>query len=182
MEKAFKLNNKSKFVVNLEKYIKAIKDNNIEIKKIFGELGIEATKYYLRGDGFVNKPFDEYEKNDIEISIAATDNDKLKFFKELCKPDEHDMCKFRKSSKTMKRIQDFCIENKLIINPSEPDLRDYFKSMRWRGYRRELFKRNDIWYLKVVNDEIKENDIPEGFEEIKLSEYFCLKEQNERNS
>ena len=75
MEKAFKLNNKSKFVVNLEKYIKAIKDNNIEIKKIFGELGIEATKYYLRGDGFVNKPFDEYEKNDIEISIAATDNE-----------------------------------------------------------------------------------------------------------
>ena len=70
----------------------------------------------------------------------------------------------------------------MIINPSEPDLRDYFKTMRWRGYRRELFKRNDIWYLKVVNDEIKENDIPEGFEEIKLSEYFCLKEQNERNS
>jgi hypothetical protein len=95
----------------------------------------------------------------------------------LRKENNYGLCPFKKKSKINKEFQNYCIETQIIINLSEPYLRDYLKSLDYGRYSRSLFKHEDVWYLKVISDYLKDDDIPEGFTEIKLSEFYRIAEE-----
>jgi hypothetical protein len=97
----------------------------------------------------------------------------------LNKPDEYNMCKFRKNSSINKEIQQRCIDEKVVINLYEPDIRDYFSSIRWNRAGYQAFFYKDNWYVKIESENLKEDDTPEGFKEIKASEYYRVKEVRE---
>lgn len=177
MERAFKISDTSKYAVDLDKYIERANYTNSKIKELTKKLGIEANMYFLYGNGMCNVPFNEFGKKDIRFAILPTDNDLKKFSKELCKADNEGYRSFRVNSKTMKEIQDFCIEEKIIINLLPLDERDYFQSLRWRGYSRQRFKLDGILYMKISSEALTEDDIPEGFEIIKLSEFYSKLEK-----
>lgn len=179
MEKAFRIEKGSKYDTDLRKYIDNTNSQAKFVKEFFKTHNIETSRYYVGANGSVNKPFEEYNKDEIVLGIIATEQDKINFGKMLCKETREGMFDFRKKSKVNKEFQDHCIENQVIINLSEPDLRDYFKSMDWKGYGRSLFKNEDIWYLKTESELLKDNDIPEGFIEIKLSEFYSIKDKME---
>lgn len=179
MEKTFKIGNNAKYYIYLEKYINNANQQKELVEEFFKKRGIEAVKYKVSGDGFVNKPFKEDEKEDIILSIIPTTNDKHNFYKMLRKENDYGLCPLKKKSKVNKEFQDYCIETHMIINLSEPYLRDYFESLDCGSYTRSQFKYEDIWYLKVSSDYLKDNDIPEGFTEIKISEFYQMKEKFE---
>lgn len=181
MEKAFKIENNAKYYIDLEKYI----DNANQQRKLVDEFlkskKIEATQYRVGGSGSVNKPFEEYNKDEIILDILPTEKDKENFGKMLRKENDYGLCSFKKKSKINKEFQDYCIETQIIINLYQPDLRDYLKSLDWYKYSRALIKHDDYWYLKVQSDLLKDDDVPEGFIEIKLSEFYKVVEESKED-
>jgi hypothetical protein len=53
------------------------------------------------------------------------------------------------------------------------------ESLSYYAYSSGLFKYNDCYYLNVDSEILKEDDIPEGFIDIKMSEFYKTKEQKE---
>lgn len=184
MEKAFIISSESEYFKDFIKYKDMIKKQKEFIKKFFTERGIETTRYYLRGNGFVNCAFEEHNKSNIRLKIDATEKDLEKFGKHLGKKDVHGLRQFRKNSKISKEFAQMCIDEKIIINIYEPRISDYFDSLS-RGlygcsYQRIVFE--NYMYVKVSNDHLKDEDIPKGFTEIKLSEFYtALEERNQSN-
>ena len=177
MEKAFRIESNAKYYIDLEKYIANADQQRKLVDNFCKSKGIESTRYRVGGDGFVNKPFEEHEKEDIGLDIIPTEKDKENFGKMLRKENNYGLCPFKKKSKINKDFQNYCIETQMIINLSEPYLRDYLKSLDCGRYSRSLFKHEDVWYLKVISDYLKDDDIPEGFTEIKLSEFYRIAEE-----
>lgn len=58
-------------------------------------------------------------------------------------------------------------------------VRDYLESLSYYAYSSGLFKYNDYYYLNVDSEILKDDDVPEGFVEIKMSEFYKIKEQKE---
>jgi hypothetical protein len=178
MEKAFKIESNAKYYIDLEKYISNADQQRNLVDEFLKSKGIEANKYRVGANGLVNKPFEEYLKGEIVLDILPTEKDKENFGKMLKKANEYELCGFKKKSKINKEFQDYCVETKMIINLYQPDLRDYLKSMDWHRYSRSLIKHGGIWYLKVQSDLLKDDDIPEGFTEIKLSDFYKVVEDS----
>ncbi len=127
----------------------------------------------------MNRPFEEYEKKNITLSVETTENNLNKFGKMLGKPDKYDMRQFRKNSSISKELQQRCIDERVVVNLYEPDIRDYFKSLHWTRAGYQAFFYKDNWYVKIESKNLKEDDTPEGFKEVKASEYYRIKEIRE---
>lgn len=181
MERAFIVTKESQYYIDAEDYLAKVKQQGEFVRKFLKEKGIESTQFYLSGNGFVNVPFGNYEKDNITLSIIPTENDTIKYDKQLTKPDEYELRRFKKVTKILKEFAQYCVDNKVVINLHEPDLRDYLKSMDWCSYSRQLIPHEQGYCLKIASDLLKENDNPKGFIEIKLSEFYKALEEYEKN-
>lgn len=179
MERAFLATKESQYYKDLENYFKMLKEQNKFINKFFKENNISAEQYRVRGNGWCNVYFEEYDKKDINLYIVPTENDLKLYAKQLTKPNENGLCKFRNNSKIGKLFAQECVDNKVIINILSLDLRDYLKSLDWGRYSFQRVPSEVGYYLKVSSDFLKEDDIPEGFIPIKLSEFYKIKEEYE---
>ncbi|MGL4454070.1 MAG: hypothetical protein ACRCTZ_23210, partial [Sarcina sp.] len=121
--------------------------------------------------------FKESDKKDIRLEIDPTVEDELTFKGQLNKTRTREGRRsFRKSSKLLKKFQDECVKNKVVVNICDVDMRDYFKGMGLKGYSRSIVICEDCYYLKLSSDYLKADDTPDGLEEIKMSEYYKIKE------
>ena len=179
MERCFIATEKSDFFKALKKYSQLAKGQKKFINNFFKEKNIEANLYLIKGDGLVNRPFPQNDIGNIRLSIVPTENDIKKFGKILCKPNELELCAFRKSSNISTEFAQKCINEQIVINLFKPRIADYFSSLGFGiyGCTNERFFYNDKLYLKVASESLKKDDIPDGFHEIKLSKYYLTKEQ-----
>ncbi|AUN01514.1 TPA: hypothetical protein ACXDAY_002205 [Clostridium botulinum] len=185
MEKAYLVQESSEYYKDVLKYIQPDKEQSKFVFSFLDKNNIQAERYYLCGDGCCNKPFLQEDKGDISLSIIPTDEDKEKLSKSLCKPDQYGLCSFKKNSKIGKEFAQYCIDNKIIINLLKPRIGDYFESkspnnLSLGGYRLSQFEVGDNLYVKLDSHKInEETKTPEGFVEIKLSEFYKKLEEYE---
>ncbi|NEZ46136.1 hypothetical protein FDF74_02785 [Clostridium niameyense] len=180
MEKAFIVNRESKLYKDIKKYRDLESEQKKFINKFFKEYDIEANTYRITGDGLINKPFQEYDSN-ISLYIDPTENDLKKYGKILNKQGRYGLRAFRKTSKIAKEFTKQCIDEQIVINLWYPRVGDYFESISFYGCGFTIFENEECFYLRVESDFLKENDIPEGFKEIKLSDFHIAKEKFENN-
>jgi len=157
-------------------HLKNTKNQKEFVCSFLKEKGIETTGYYLTGDGFINKPYKDHEKGDITLYIVPTESDLENFGKMLKKPISEKLQGFKKNSAISKEFANRCIEEKVIINLNEPWLRDYFK-LGWQAFNSSRFRCEEGLFIKINSDQLKAEDNPEGFEEIKLSEFYSVVER-----
>lgn len=183
MERSFIISKESKYYIDYEKHLAKAEEQREFVIKFFNEKSIEANKYIVGGDGFVNKPFSKYEKSNVTLSIDPTENDLNKFGKMLTKPNHKrcGLCSFKKNSTIAKEFAQKCVDEKIVINLWKPRIGDYFQSLGFYGCGWQRFSYNDTLYIKVQSDYLKSNDTPDGFIEIKLSEYYKAKEEYDEN-
>ena len=80
MEKFYIVTNE-KFLKEINDYRKHGEERRIIANNFFEDKGIAGKEYYIGGDGFVNRPFEEYEKHNIRLYIADCDENNQKFGK-----------------------------------------------------------------------------------------------------
>ncbi len=179
MERCFIANKESKYSQDYDKYLHMVDEQRSFVNKFLSKKGINAPKYYVRGSGFMNIPFEESDKKDISLYIEPTKEDIEKFSKQLCKPDEYNICKFKQSSKINKEFAQLCIDNKVVINLYRPRVGDYIESLYRYGI--DQFPYDDKLYFKINSESLtEETNIPEDWQEIKCSEFYITKEKYER--
>lgn len=179
MEKSFIVNKESQYHKDIDKYIELSKQQSEFVEIFCKEHNIEAKEFCVGGDGLMNRPFEDWYKDDIKFSIIPTENDLNNHSKMLRKPDSYGLCTFKKKSKLAKIFAQRCVDEKIIINLYSYRISDYFKSLSYHGCNYSRFVLDDIMYLKVKSDYLKEDDIPEGFIEIKNSEFYKKLEEFE---
>lgn len=179
MERAFLATKESEYYKDLENYFKMVKEQNKFINNFFENNNIKAEQYRVGGDGRCNRHFEEDNKKDIHLHIIPTEDDIKLYDNQLTKSIEHGLCKFRSNSKIGKLFAQECIDNKVIINILSLDLRDYFKLDWLYGYSFQRVPSEKGYYLKISSDGLKEDDIPQGFIPIKLSDFYKIKEEYE---
>lgn len=177
MERSFLASNESKYRKGFYKYVEMVTQQGNFISTFFKEKGIKANEYKVCGNGSCNLPFEENEKSEIRLGIIPTDEDLNTYGNNLTKPNEYDLCYFKKSSKIAKEFAQRCVDEKVIINIYKPRVSDYFKSIR--GCNKQQFEYNGDLYIKIESEWLEEDDIPVGFKEIKLSEYHIASEEYE---
>lgn len=177
MERAFIVSKEIGFGKDLKDYHKKAQHRYDKVRSFLKLHNIEATGIYLRGDGFCNCAFNEDNKNEIELAIVPTEEDENLLKGILGKEYEEGLRFLRRNSKIMREFQQYCVDEKIIINLNKPDLWDYFKSFRFEKYSRAIFRLDDVYYLKVSSELLKEDDIPKGMTPIKLSEYYTKLEE-----
>lgn len=181
MERAFIVSKESEYHKELNKYFDLQEQQRKFINKYFAEKGIEANAFIIGGNGFMNCSFKQSDVQDIYLKIEATENDLNKFEKMLCKANEVGLRRFKTKSTIGKDFAQRCIDEKIIINLWEPKPRDYFKSLDCLSYGIRRFFYNDILYLKINSQLLSPFETPEGFTEIKLSEFYSALEEVEKN-
>lgn len=185
MEKFYIVTNE-KFLKEINDYRKHEEERRIVANNFFENKGIVGEEYYISGDGFVNRPFKEHEKNNIRLYISDCNENDQKFGKELLKPtklfSDSDvlMRKFRANSKTLKEFQNLCIEKNIVINNHSIREGDYFKELHLGGYSISRFEHENKLYLKISTTKY-ETITPDdtGFTEIKGSEFYKALEEFE---
>ena len=186
MEKFYIVTNE-KFLKEIDDYRKHEEERRILANNFFENKGIVGEEYYISGDGFVNRPFKEHEKNNIRLYISDCNENDQKFGKELLKPtklfSDSDvlMRKFRANSKTLKEFQNLCIEKNIVINNHLIREGDYFKELHLGGYSVSRFKYENKLFLKISTTkyETVTPDDDTGFAEIKGSEFYKALEEFE---
>ena len=184
MERCFIVIKESKYFKDITEYSVIEKSQHEFVKDFFIEKEIEGSTYRVRGNGFVNSPFSEYEKSEITFSIELTEGNLTKFGKMLCKPDRNDLCGFRKNSNIAKEFAQKCVDKEIPINLDSPRISDYFESLSYGiyGCNSQRFVYKDIVYLKVDSEYLTAEDTPIGFIEIKASEFYkALEDCREKN-
>ena len=184
MERCFIVSKESKYYEDTVKFSTIEKNQKEFIKKFFNEKEIEGSTYMVRGSGFMNKPFKDYEKSRITFSIEPTEGNLFKFDKMLCKPNRNNLCSFRKNSSLAKEFAQRCVDEQVPINLWSPKISDYFVSLGngIYGCSSLEFSYNDIMYLKVDGERLTAEDTPVGFTEIKASEFYKALEDCEEES
>ena len=186
MEKFYIVTNE-KFLKEIDDYRKHEEERRALVNDFFENKCIVGEEYHIGGDGFVNRPFEEYEKHNIRLYIADCDENNQKFGKELLKPtklfSDSDvlMRKFRANSKTLKEFQDLCIEKDIVINNHPIREGDYFKELHLGGYSVSRFEYENKLYLNISTTKY-ETITPyddTGFTEIKGSEFYKALEEFE---
>lgn len=186
MEKFYIVTNE-KFLKEINDYRKHGEERRIIANNFFEDKGIAGKEYHISGNGFVNRPFKEYEKHDIRLYITDCDENNQKFGKELLKPTklfcDSDvlMRKFRANSKTLKEFQDLCIEKNIVINNHPIRVGDYFKELYLGGYSVSRFEYENKLYLNISTTKYETitPDDDTGFTEIKGSEFYKALEEFE---
>lgn len=181
MERCFAATEESKWLKDYNNYLEKAKQQREFVNKFFREKGIESEEYMVGANGFMNVPFEERNKSNISLSIKPTENDLEKYGKTINKPGKYGLCKFRKTSAILKEFQEECIDKRVPINLWEPDIRDYFEHLHWNRCSQRGFKYEGNWYIKIESEFLKEDDTPQGFKEIKASEYYMVKEKREED-
>jgi len=178
MERSFIATKESKYNIDLHKYMVLVEQQRKFVKKFFIDKGIETTAYLVGGDGFMNRPFNEYEMKSIRLSIEPSENDLINFKKILCKPNKnHGLCTFKKNSSISKEFSQKCVDEQTVINLYSPRISDYFESLGYNGCSYTQFKYDDNLYIKIDSEYLGDSDTPEGFNEIKLSDFYIAKEK-----
>lgn len=189
MEKFYIVTNE-KFLKEIDDYRKHEEERRALVNDFFENKGIVGEEYHIGGDGFVNRPFEEYEKHNIRLYILNCDENNQKFGKELSKPtklfcDSNVMMrKFRANSKTLKEFQNLCIERNIVINNHRVREGDYFKELHMGGYSVLRFEYENKLYLKISTKryETITPDDDAGFIEIKGSEFYkAMEDFHEKN-
>lgn len=184
MERAFKLNKESDYSKRLDQCKEYDKQQRDFIIKFFAEHGIESEYYKISGNGGVNCSFKERDKKDICLYISPTENDLKNFKNILCKPTQYGnktMNRFKTNSNIGKELADGCVKEEIVINIHMPSPRDYFKEL-WCGYSYTQFEFDNKLYVKIDSKNLKGDELPEGFTEIKLSEFYkVMEEYDEKN-
>ena len=186
MEKFYIVTNE-KFLKEIDDYRKHEEERRILVNNFFENKGIVGEEYYISGDGFVNRPFKEHEKNNIRLYISDCNENDQKFGKELLKPtklfSDSDvlMRKFRANSKTLKEFQNLCIEKNIVINNHSIREGDYFKELHLGGYSVSRFEYENKLYLKISTTKYETitPDDDTSFTEIKGSEFYKALEEFE---
>jgi len=180
MERSFIVSEESRYGKNFNEYVKMAEQQKKFIDTFFKEKGIKTNEYRVGGNGSCNSPFNEDDKSDIRLSIIPTEEDLTTYGKYLTKPDEYGLCYFKKNSKIAKEFSQRCVDEQIVINLYIPRVSDYFKSLGYYGgCSRQQFEYKSKLYLKVEGEYLRRDDTPEGFEEIKLSEYYLMEEEYE---
>lgn len=178
MEKFFKITNKKLFK-EVSDYRKNAHERNEFAKRFFDENSIDGNEYYFGGTGMCNSEFQERNKGNISLAISATENNMAKFQSDFKKVKVCEtLLGFKKTSKLLKKFQDECITNHVVINLLRVRIGDYFKELHLGGFGTEgLHEHDGVFYLKVHTDHY-DTITPEydGFEEIKGSEYHLVLE------
>jgi hypothetical protein len=182
MEKSFMVSKESEFIKAYENYVQELDNQKDFINAFFKKHNIETTVYMIRGNGFVNQPFKEYSKSDISLYIEPTENDISKFGKTLSKPKNNGLRSFRSNSIISKEFQNECVKEEIVINLYHPTPREYFSSLGYAGFNWSFFKSNDTYYMKITSERLENSDIPNGFSEIKLSEFYKAREEFENKA
>lgn len=178
MERAFKILPNSDFGKRMNTYRENRKAQREFVSNYFKGKDIETKEFCLSGYGFINKSFKDCDKGDITLYIVPTESDLEKFGKMLKKPIEYKMQGFKKNSAIMKEFANRCVEEKIIVNIYAPSARDYL-NLGFQAYSYSTFNCEEGFFVKIDSDQLKENDNPEGFEGIKLSEFYKLIEKYE---
>lgn len=157
MEKFFKVTEASQLHNDWITY----KANRKEIREIANAFkasqGIEATGHYVSSDA---------------IYIVPTENDRTKFGKVLCKPGNENLQLFRKNSKIGKAWVALMRERGLKVL-HKPPLPFYFPRFSGGRYRSRLFDIDGELYCSL---DPAGDVVPEGFTEMKASEFYKLVE------
>lgn len=181
MERAFLVTKDSNYYKDVQKYVGMVQKQKQQVADFEKSVDIEANEYAVTGDGGCNCPFDEFDKSEIRFYIVPTKKDKTKFQKQLLKPMLNGLSQFRRNGKISREFQQYCVDNKVIINILQPDLIDYLKSIDWAGYTRQMIECDEGYYLKVTSELLKEYDNPKGFIPIPMSEFYKkLEEKNNK--
>lgn len=181
MERCFIATKESKYFKDCEEYFKKAEKQSNFVKRFFNEKGIEGSKYIVGGNGCVNVPFSDFEKSKIGIKIESTENNLNKFNKMLCKPDKYNLRQFKKNSKVSKEFAQKCVDEEIVINLYQPRIGDYFDSLGFNGYSYQRLYNDEQYYIKIESEYLKEDEILNGFIEIKDSEFYIMKENLEND-
>lgn len=181
MERYFIATKESKYLKDYNEYTEKIETQRKFINKFFEEKEIDGNKYIVGGDGRVNIPFEEWNKSKITLRIEPTENNLNKFSRMLRTSDRYGLCAFRKNSNMAKQFAKQCIDEKIVVNLYSPRIGDYFNDLCYYGCKSQHFIYTDIFYIKVDSEGLKENDTPNGFTEIKASEYYKILEEFKDN-
>jgi hypothetical protein len=74
MERCFIATKESKWLKDYNTYIQDTNQQKKFINKFFKEKGIDGQHYQIGGDGSINRPFDECEKDRIVLSIESAES------------------------------------------------------------------------------------------------------------
>lgn len=148
---------------NLGKDYISFRNNTIELNKIVVEFfksnNIETTLYGMKNYNLMTHLYIEPTKADIEnFGTVLTKGNGLRAFKE--------------NSKISKSFNEFIKEKGMNVE-EKPSVGRYVE-MFLGGYSSRLFAIDDVVYTSIdlKNGAYKEYFVPEGFEEIKASEFF----------
>lgn len=178
MDKFFRITNDG-FKEEVKWYIETSQAQNNFIKKFFEENNIDGTQYYIRGTGMCNCEFQERNKENITLSIMPTENNTERFGKDFKQSLCDGLVSLRKTSKLLKKFQDECIQNKVVINLLRIRVGDYFKELHFGGFGTGGLHEYDGAYYLNIHTSKHDTITPEkdGFEEIKGSEYYSVVEK-----
>lgn len=144
----------------------AYKENREQLRKFVKDFkvanGIEADGYYADNHNFY---------------IVPTEQDKATFGSALCSPVNDGLRKFKKSTKIgkawLKALED--ADFKII---GKPMVILYFKGLQGR-HRSRIFDQDGVLYCSL---DPAEGDTPEGFVEMKASEFFKVVEDQRESA
>lgn len=157
MEKFFKVTEASRLHGDWFNY----RTNRKVIRELVEEFkasqGIEASGHYVASNS---------------IYIVPTENDLINFGKSLCKPEDENLQMFRKNSKIGKAWAALMKEKGLKVL-HKPPVPIYFPRFSGGRYRSRLFDIDGIVYCSL---DPAGDVIPEGFIELKASEFWKLVE------
>jgi hypothetical protein len=159
MEKFFIVTEKSGLHKEYSDYLKSVKEVN-ELYKAFSDMfDIKATNYLAYSD---------------HLYIIPTEDDLIHFDKSLGKEVSQGLRPFKRNS-TINKEWTKSIKSKKYKVLRSPLVQFYFKNCSNSRYR--IFENKDAIYCSYEND--YDVDIPEGFTEIKASEFYKVIEDSE---
>jgi len=159
MERYFIVTEKSSLHKSWFEYLDNKNAINELVKAFMEEQGIESTEYYVDNES---------------IYIVPTENDKEKFGRVLGSATNEGLCKFKKSSKIGKAWISALETNDLHVI-HKPMVIWYFKGVGGR-FRSRIFDQDGVLYCSL---EPCHGELPEGFVEMKASEFFKVIEDLE---
>lgn len=180
------------YIVTNERFLKEIEDYKENERKrkgfiedFFRRNEISGTRYCIRGDGFVNCPFEERNKEDICLYVDDCEKNNERYGKQLLKREAfrgHYMRKFRKGSAILKAFQNECIEKRIVINSIFHREGDYFEKLCLGGYSVTRFELDGQYYLRMeAHEDGPVTPAYAGFEEIKGSDFYRALEKLEES-
>ena len=185
MTEKFYIVTDEKLLKELEDYTRERKKINEFIKDFFQENGISGEIYYINGSGFINVPFNESTKENINLFVEDNEENNKRFGKSLLKHrrfDDKFLRRFRKGCALLKNFQKECIDKKIVINLRSPSFGEYFKEFQYGGCSTTCFFYKDKYYLRISS--IKRDSITplhKTFHEIKGSEFYNAYEEAEEH-